>query len=214
MEARSARMAPNDSIATWLLGKSIDELALLPDKELRQMVNTATTLQFLSHDKSAENIFTNNVETWKNIGNFQFIDRVGQCFMAMNTVEEYWNSWVTEVDEATKVITYHPDDYEGETIGIKYMKDEKVRAVLQGIHNRRGWLDYVAATMRYHNRHNMEAMGISEEEVMAFTDDREKGAENNQKPPRADEYYTPVISLDSLVTFRELDLRIDSLKGR
>lgn len=47
--------------------------------------------------------------------------------MAMNTVEEYWNDWVNEMDEATKVITYHPDDYEGETIGIKYMKDEKVR---------------------------------------------------------------------------------------
>ncbi len=68
--------------------------------------------------------------------------------------------------------------------------------------------------MRYHNRHNMEAMGISEEEVMAFTDNREKSAENKQKPPRSDEYYTPAILLDSLVTFRELDLRIDSLKGR
>ena len=68
--------------------------------------------------------------------------------------------------------------------------------------------------MRYHNRHNMEAIGISEEEVMTFTDVRESEAENENPAPRATDYYAPVISLDSLVTFREFDRLLDSLKGR
>ena len=214
MEERSERMAVNDSIAAWLLSKPIEELELLPDNELRQMVNDATSAQFLSHDKSAENIFSNNIETWTNIGNVQFIDRVGQCFSAMNTVEDYWNKWVTDLDETTKAIQHHPDDYEGGTLGIKLMKNEKVRSLLHSIHARRGWLNYVAATMRYHNLHNMEAMGITEEEVKAFTNDREKDAENENPAPRVKEYYTPDLSADSLFTFGELDLRIDSLKGK
>ena len=214
METRSERMASNDSIAAWLLSKSVEELELLPDKELLHMVNQATTLQFLSHDKSAENIFSNNIETWTNIGNVQFIDRVGQCFSAMNTVEEYWNKWVNEVDETTKLIHYHPDDYEGSTLGIKYMKNEKVRSLLQAIHMRRGWLNYVAATMRYHNLHNMESIDITEEEVIAFTDDRDRDAENDNPAPRAAEYYTPALSADSLFSFDALDMKLDSLKGR
>lgn len=214
MDLRSKRMALNDSIAVWLLSKPFEELELLPENELDDLISRASTVQFLSHDKSAENIFTNNIETWKNIGNVQFIDCVGQCFAAMNTVEEYWNKWVTEVDQSVHNIAYHPENYEGSTTAMKTIRDEKIRSLFQNIHNRRGWLSYVAATMRYHNRHNMEAIGITEEEVLEFTDDREQGAENTHPAPRAMEFYTPALDPDSLFTFRELDLRLDSLMRR
>lgn len=213
LESRSKGMAAKDSLATWLLSKPIEELELLPDYELRDLVSSATESQFLSHDKSVGNVFSNNIETWTNIGNVQFIDRVGQCFSSMNTVEEYWNKWVSNMDECTKVISQHPNDYEGSTIGMKYIKDHNVRSLLHSIHARRGWLNYVAATMRYHNLKNMKDMGITKEEVEAFMNAREKDTQNENPAPRSSEYYTPSISTDSLNTFGKLDRRIDSLKG-
>ena len=213
MDRRSNLLARNDSIATWLLSKPVEELELLPNKELSDLVDQATTVYFLSHDKSAESIFSSNMDTWKNIGNVQFIDRVGQCFSAMNTIEEYWNDWVTGIDNAMKEISQNPNDYEGSTICIKYLRNEKMRSYLHSMHNRKAWLSYVAATMRYHNRFNMEAIGIPEEEVLAFTTTRENDAENDKPEPNVMEFYTPTIKPDSLITFRELDMRLDSLKG-
>lgn len=213
MDSRSNRMAYNDSVASWLLSKPLEELELLPENTLQDLLDHATDVQFLSHDKTAESIFSNDIETWKNIGNVQFIDCVGQCFSAMNTVEEYWNNWVTQIDELIHDIGYHPDMYEGNTIPMKYLYSDKMRSILRNIHNRRGWLSYVAATMRYHNRHNMEAIGITEEEVWAFTDTRENDAENQNPAPRALDYYTPFLTSDSLVTFSEFDRLLDSLKG-
>lgn len=212
-EMFSERMAKNDSVAAWLLSKPIDELELLPNNELVNLVQQASSVQFMSHDKSVENIFSNNTETWKNLRNFDFIDQVGSCFAGMNTVEEYWNKWVTEMEESTKEIKNHPDNYEGSTLGIKYMKNDNVRSLLRSIHARRGWLNYIAATMRYYNLYNMECMGITEDEVMDFANAREEGSKNNNPPPRDTEYYTPTLQPDSLFTFRELNKRLDSLKG-
>ncbi len=107
------------------------------------------------------------------MGNVQFIDRVGQCFSAMNMTEERWNNWVTEVERTIRDIKDHPEEYEGSTIPIKCIRSEKVRHTLKGIHYWRAWLSYMAATMRYHNRYNMEAIGITEQEVMEYTDARE-----------------------------------------
>lgn len=205
MDARAERMATNDSIAVWLLNKPLDELDRMPEAELRALVGRGYAVQFLSHDRSAENIFSNNIETWKNMGNVQFIDCVGQCFSAMNSVEEYWNKFVNEVDEAVQDIKFNPEKYEGGTIAAKMIRSERVRGILSNIHSRRIWLTYVAATMRYHNRHNMEAIGITEEEVMDFTDNREKGAENVNEAPRFQDFTLEDIKPDNIPSMRKYD---------
>lgn len=115
-------MASNDSVATWLINKPIEDLELMPEEELNSLIDQATNFLFLSRDKSAENIFSNNIETWKNVGNVQFIDRVGQCFAAMNTVEEYWNNRVTDVNETILDIKDHLENYEGNTLPIKIIR--------------------------------------------------------------------------------------------
>ena len=213
LEEISAYMAPTDSVATWLLSKPIEELELLPETELDALMSQATDLLFLTYDKSAENIFSNNVETWKNVGNMKFIDRVGKCFSAMNTVEEYWNKRVNDVNQTILDIKDHPRNYEGSNLPIKILRTEKVRRTLAGIHYLRTYLTYVAATMRYHNQHNMEAIGITEQELMDYTNLREQGMENPNEAPDFSDFYSGPISFDSLVTFRELDMYLDSLKG-
>ena len=206
-------LAFNDSIATWLINKPIEDLELLPEDELNSLIDQATNFLFLSRDKSAENIFTNSIETWKNMGNVQFIDQVGTCFSAMNSVEEYWNNRVTDVNETILDIKDHPENYEGNTIPIKILHSGKIQRTLKGIHNLRAYLSYVAATMRYQNLLNMESIGITEQEVMAYTDSREQEMESQNEPPDVGEFYSDPISTDSLLTFRSFDRLIDSLKG-
>lgn len=214
LDDHAESLASTDSIAAWLMSKPVEELELLPAEELDAMVEQVTTFFFLSYDKSAENIFSNNIDTWKNMGNTQFIDQVGQCFSAMNSIEEAWHSWTDNVNESTRDVLDHPNNYEGSTWAIKYLRSEKIRHNIQSIHNMRGWLSYTAAIMRYHNRRNMEAIGITEQKVLDYTNARELSLENEEEAPHPSDYYTPSFSPDSLSTMHGLDAQLDSLKGR
>ena len=212
LETRSDRMASSDSIAAWLLCTSYEDLELLPEKELDNLISQATTVATLNHDHTAENIFSNSIDTWKNVANAQFIDNVGSCFSAINGVEEQFNQWVKEVPEAIHDVQVNPDQYEGSTKPLKMMHSTRVRTALAAIHNRRCWLRYAAATLRYFNLQNMNAIGIPEQEVMDFTTAREKKGEKVGTPPNAQSFYTNAYTLDSLTSLTHLNDRIEELK--
>ena len=130
----------------------------------------------------------------------------------MNTLEERWNTWVTDVEGSLREIKDHPENYEGSTTAMKCIHSEKMRHTLKGIHYWRAWLSYMAATMRYHNLDNMVAIGIKEQEVMDYTNARLEESEDLDEPDFND-YYSAPIRLDSSLMFRELDMCLDSLKG-
>ena len=213
LETRSNRMAKNDSIAAWLLCTSYEDLELLPAKELDGLISQATNVATLNHDHTAENIFSNHIDTWKNLNNVQFIDNVGSCFSAINGVEEQFNQWVAEVPEALHDVQVNPDQYEGSTITMKTMHSPRVRNALSAIHNRRCWLRYAAAALRFFNLQNMAAIGITEQEVMDFTTAREEKGENVGTPPDANLFYTNAYTLDSLTSLTHLNDRIEELKA-
>ena len=210
----SAYLAPADSVATWLLSKPIEELELMPEEELNSLIDQATSFPFMSHDKSAENIFSNNIETWKNMGNVAFISIAGQCFSTMNSVEEYWNKRVTDLNETVLDIKDHQDKYEGSTVPIKILRLEKVRRSLKGIHYWRAWLSHVAATIRYNNQKNMESIGIEEQKVMDYTNELSLALEDskNAEPDFSDYYYGP-LNPDSMTTLHNLDIHLEELKN-
>ena len=213
LETRSDKMAPSDSIAAWLLGMPYEDLELLPSNELDELISQATNLATLNHDHTAENVFSNHIETWKNVNNVQFIDNVGACFSALNGVEEQFNEWVKGVPEALYDVNVNPDKYEGNTLPMKMMHSKRVRTALQAIHNRRCWLRYAAATLRYYNLHNMSAIGISEQEVREYTDVRLNKVDEKGTPPDAHSFYTNIYALDSLTSLTHLTNRIEELKA-
>ena len=214
LESRAERMAPADSIATWLLSRPLDELEKMPANELDDLVSRVTVGSLLARDKSAENIFSNNIETWKNVGNVQFIDNVGACFSAMEGVEEDYNNWAKDMVNTYRDIKYHPNDNEGINIPMKLLRNEKMRRLMKGTHNRRCWLGYAAASLRYYNKKNMLSIGIEEQEVMAFTDRREVEVELAEEAPDVYNYYTAPIPADSLTSLSHLTARLDSIMGR
>ena len=94
VDTMAYEMSVRDSIATWMLSLPQDSLDLIPPTEMVDIINEVLAgIDFLTHDKTAENIFSNNIETWKNMQKFRFIDNVGSCFSRMNTDENYWR-WV------------------------------------------------------------------------------------------------------------------------
>ena len=213
LETRSNRMAPNDSIAAWLLNMSYEDLGLLPERELQELISQATTLATLNHDHTAENVFSNNIDTWKNVDNVRFIDNVGSCFSAINGVEEQFNEWVMGVPKAKDDIFNNPDNYEGNTIALKLMHSDRLRTAMGSLHNRRCWLRYAAATLRYYNLRNMAIIGISEQEVIDYTNARNEESQKVGTPPDGDSFYTRPYTLDSLTTLTHLTERIEELKA-
>lgn len=213
LEIRSDKLAINDSVAAWLLNTPIEDLELMPEKELSSLISKALNHATLNHDHTAENVFSNNIETWKNLGNMHFIDNVGSCFSALNGVEEQFNEWVMDVTEATHDVSINPDNYEGGTIAMKQLHSDRIRAAMAAVHNRRGWLRYAAACLRYYNRINMAAIGITEQEVMEYTDGREQSDFDKGTPPDAEQYYTDPFTLDSLTSMACYSARIEELKA-
>ena len=138
---------------------------------------------------------------------------MGSCFSAINGVEEQFNQWVKEVPEAIHDVQVNPDQFEGSTIPMKTMHSTRMRTALAAVHNRRCWLRYAAATLRYFNLQNMTAIGISEQEVMDFTTAREEKGENVGTPPDANSFYTNAYTLDDLTTLSHLTDRIEELKA-
>ena len=213
MEQHEQYLSRLDSTAAWLLNTPVEDLELLPDGELNSLIDQSTAFIFISYDKSAESIFSNNIETWKNMGNVLFIDRVGECFSSMHQVEEYWNKWMSDANNSILDVKSHPENYEGGTMPVKIISSEKVRRMLKGIHYFRAWFTNVAATMRYQNRGNMAAIGITEQEVMDFTDAREQDDEMTEESPDISQFITPPLSRDNLTTKRDLDARLEELKN-
>ena len=213
LEDNEKIMSPIDSLATWIVSKPIEELELMPETELYEIVLQALPTFFLSYDKSAENIFSNHIDTWNNMGNVQFIDQVGQCFSAMHSIEEYWNGRMTEVEQTKRRIEDYPDEYEGCNRPIKVIRCEKMRSYFESIASLRAWLLYSSALMRYHNRRNMESIGITEQEVMDYTNARTLSDEDPNNVPAYFDYYKGRISADSLTTFSDLDARLEELKS-
>lgn len=205
-------MARCDSIGTWLRSLPKDDLDKIEPQEVRGILNEMFSLiNFMSHDKTAENIFSNSFETWKNMGNsnYLFIDNVGDCFSRMNADENNWNEWVSDYEATvSKVIAKIQP---GEHTLTKLLNDNSFRQKTEDFHVRKAWLDYVAANVRYLNRKNMELMGIDPEEVTAFASERSRQLTLDTPAPAQSDFRTDTLKPSNLNTLRPLIQHIDSI---
>ena len=201
-----------DSLCVWLLSVPVDELELMPKATLEELVIDAVSNSFVSFDKAAENIFSNNIETWKNLGNFQFINNVGDCFTRMHSIEDYWNNRVKEEEKIFDEISGNPGDYPGKYTCTKWVRNPSVRQTMVMKHNWVCWLQYQAEFMRYVNKQNMSVIGITEQELKEFMEEYHKEIVIEEQAPVIDEFYTPHLKPESLNTLGVYKTQLDSLK--
>lgn len=201
-----------DTLCTWLLSAPIDELEKMHHTEITTIVNEALSNSFIVYDKTAEKIFSNNIETWKNMGNFQFIYGIGDCFNRMQNIEEYWDTMVKENDELLDKISNNAEQYPGKYLSTKWLRDPAIREYMRQRHNWMCWLSFQAENMRYLNRKNMSVIGISKEELDEFIKEYEKEVVIEEKEPIIDKFYTPILHFDSLTSLKAIQDNIERLK--
>ena len=212
VDKMAMNMARCDSIGTWLRSLPQGELDKIPPKEVTGILNEMLSLiEYMSHDKTAENIFSNSFETWKNMGNshYLFIDNVGECFSKMNADENNWNEWVSEYETTvSKVVSQIKP---GEHTLTKLLTNNAFRGKTEDFHVRKAWLDYVAANIRYLNNKNMELMGIKYDEILAFTSERSRKLSIDTPEPAQSDFRTDTLKPRNLTTLRPLIQHIDSI---
>ena len=202
-----------DSLCAWLLSVPVDELELMPLQTLHELVADAASNNFVSFDKAAENIFSNNIETWKNLSNFQFINNVGDCFTRMHNIEEYWNNMVKEDEKTIDEISGNPDQYPGKYVCTKWLRNANVRQAFAMKHNWICWLHFQAEYMRFANKQNMSVIGITEKELREFMDEYHKEIVITEQAPNSDDFYTQNLNPKNLPTLDAYQKQLDSLKA-
>lgn len=72
-------------MAFFVLNLPLDKVDSLDQNSLLSLMDEVMYIPIFVYDKTTEGIFSDDIETWKNMGNFQFIDNVGKCFSNMHT---------------------------------------------------------------------------------------------------------------------------------
>ena len=200
-----------DSIAVWLLRLPVDVVAELGDDPFEAAIQEVFQAPIIRHDNTAETIFSSNIDTWKNMGNFQFVDNVGACFSHMNWIEETINNSAMEYAGNQTRIFNNYSEYPGKTYTEKMLRDEQVRRQLQMPNSNKAWLAYCSDNLRRMNRKNMKLIGIPEEEVLAFTDARADVAVEDGPEPDYSVFMKPYPDKESIDANLDYARQLDSL---
>ena len=200
MEDHCEELARKDTVSTWLLRLSTEQIQKMDQDTLMDYLRETNRLSMLVHDKTSESIFTNNIETWENLGNFGFIDHVGESFMGINWIISQWDMIIQETTNDYNRITSHPDDFKGKTIPEKLLGDSQVRSTIAHIHSLREWMEYNVYQFREANRKSMWLIGLTEKEVMEFTDTRQRDTDYGDEVADTDLEFNPSPVPDSLYT--------------
>lgn len=196
-------MGWNDTLAAYLLAIPIDSLDFVDQNQLLYCINNVTAYYTLNHDQSAENIFSNSIDTWKNIGIFEFIENTGQCFADIKNIKEIYDDFLGTTDRVRSRMIQNLEACPGNSLGSKVMHDKEYRNHLAHIHSQAEYYHYLASYVRWKNAKNMQLMGVSEEELKHFIEERDKKQITIGDAPEQEMFRTPVINADSLPDLKD-----------
>ena len=203
LEQCAVHMGWNDTLAAYLLSIPVDTLDFIKQDSLLPYINNVTAYYTLTHDKSAESIFSNSIDTWKNLGNFEFIENVGQCFSDINSITSIYEDFLTTTDRIRERMVKNLDAYPGNSLASKVLRDKEYRNHLAHIHSQAEYYHYLAAYIRWKNAKSMQLMNIKEEELQRFIEQRSKKQENTTPAPEQEQFRTPRINPDSLPDIKD-----------
>lgn len=203
LEQCADHMGWNDTLAAYLLAIPMDSLDFVDQDQLLFCINNVTAYYTLNHDKSAENIFSNSIDTWKNIGSFEFIENTGQCFADIKNIKEIYDEFLNTQNRIRNRMMQNLEACPGNTLGSKVLHDKEYRNHLAHIHSQTEYYHYLAAYVRWKNAKNMNLMNISEVELKRFIEERDKNQVNVGDAPEQETFRTPVINPDGLPDIKD-----------
>lgn len=198
----SDRLCYRDTLATMLLNIPEDSVDAPEYAEMVMSIQNVLSCPVLTYDKTVEQIFSNSIETWKNMGNFMFIDNVGECFNSMKYITDDYMEFAKSMADMVSLVKENADSYPGKTIFSKTLLSKEFRENVQGLHRRASYCKYMSEVVRYYNSVNMVLMKVTKEEVQQFIDEHEESLENDYPLPQQQDYLPVDINPDSLPDYQ------------
>lgn len=150
---------------------SPDSIMRLNDEDLQRYMSAVATPMALRRDKTAENIFTSDISTWRDVGNYQFIRLVGRSYSTIADIEKNFRVKMDERGINNKNFeTDHDTEnmLEAEQL-IAYMNQKEVKRCTDDFCN--GFCPYIKESIDDVDRYIgacMELMSISNDELNEF----------------------------------------------
>jgi hypothetical protein len=199
----ATHMSWNDTLAAYLLAIPVDTLDFIAPDSLLPYINNVTAYYTLNHDKSAENIFSNSIDTWKNLGNFEFIENAGQCFADINNIKDIYDDFLNTPNRIRERMINNLDAYPGNSLASKVLHNREYCNHLAHIHSQMEYYHYLTAYIRWKNSKNLELMNISEDELKQFIEETNRKQKNGQPIPDQDAFRTPRINPNNLPDIKD-----------
>ena len=134
-------------------------------------MNVKFKMPKFGRDKTAENIFTNDISTWRDVGNLRFISNVGECYSFINDIEKNYR---IQLDRKNELRQHFIEEYDyekmtdGECVatildmkGVKFFIDDFTE----------GFVPYFESCIDHlskFNSNNMALIGVTREELTEF----------------------------------------------
>ena len=169
-----------DSTLTRIAALPRDSVLRLNEDESQAFLEAVFTNTLLQRDKTAENIFTNDISTWRDVGNLWFISNVGGCYSFINDIEKNYR---IQLDRKNELRQHFIEEYDYEK-----MTDGECVAVILDMKGAKFFIDdFTHGFVPYFescidnllefNSNNMAIIGVTREEVMEFIKAEEQTTE-------------------------------------
>ena len=150
---------------------SRDSILRLTDEQRKKYWNAIGNPIIFAHDKTAEGIFSSNISTWKDIGNFRFIKEVGRAYSEIADIEKNVKAKIEEKGNNGKLFETHYDTEnmsDGEQL-IAFMEMKEVQRFMDDFCiGFRPYIKNEIDVLRYKVDQCLEIIGIDKEEMIDF----------------------------------------------
>ena len=172
-------MEAEDSLNTRVCQLYPDSLNLIANDTLQLFVDNLLSRSFVVNDQTADNIFSTNISTWKDITNSRFVEQGGKCFSLKRKMTELR----AELDDdrrrvydtvTTTILLPDGQQTASKTVAL-VLRTPTLRSFIQKLHEYYlGGMQTGLIALRALNAKNKQLMSVTDEELQQFGDNQER----------------------------------------
>jgi len=150
---------------------SPDSILRLTDEDIERFAVAVEAPMSFTRDKTAENIFTSDISTWRDVGNYQFIRLVGHSYSLIADIEKNFKAKMDErgINNKNFETNFDTENMSEAEQLIAYMKQKEVKRCIDDFCN--GFCPYINNSIdevKQYVEACMELMSISNDELNEF----------------------------------------------
>ncbi len=168
-----------DSLNTRVCQLYPDRLDQMADSTLQLFVENLLSRNFVATDETADNIFSTNISTWKDIKESKFVEQGGKSFSIKRKMTELRAELdddrrrVYDTVTTTILLPCRPQTTR-ETVA-RVLRTPALRSFIQKLHEYYlGGMQIGLMVLRDQNAKNKQLMSVTDEELQQFGDNRER----------------------------------------